>query len=93
MTSTTTSQIVTLGNPHDDGYDLILGQDITGPSIGVVYMDDDGLGGSGLVLRIYADGEDHLPDGSAEVQSILAGYGYRLPLDELYVIDEMAEVA
>lgn len=74
---------VFLSNPHDDGWDIISGRDITGPRIGVIRYDD------GLVLWMVGVDEDHAPEGSHEAAQILAAAGYRLDPDAFPLIDEL----
>lgn len=70
------TECLTALNPHDDGYDLVPGDDVTNPRIGRVYYDDSGLDG-GLVVALDSGDED-TPDSAEEARDWLAQRGYAL---------------
>ncbi len=69
-------QTVITANPHDRGYEIIAGRDITGPQIGTVWYD------GGFVVRLYdANGQMHAEDYFNDAESVrgfLADYGFDL---------------
>lgn len=62
-------------NPHDAGFDLVAGTDVTGPKVGRIYW-DAADSDAGLVLLL--NGEQHLPDDIDSAVAILDEEGYKL---------------
>ncbi|WP_028058335.1 hypothetical protein [Candidatus Solirubrobacter pratensis] len=76
-----------LRNPHDGGYDIATGRDISmGDVVGHIYWDDpgDGTGNAGLVIR-WADDDEYgpfeMPDSAEEAVSLIEAHGYELDVD------------
>lgn len=61
---------ISTANPHDDGYDLVRGTDITGPRVGKIYMSE------GAPYMGLDDGDEYAPDTLADASAWLAEHGY-----------------
>ncbi len=90
----TATRTAITANPHDDGWDILAGTDVTNAAVGVVYLSDDGSGNLGLVLGIFddydRDATTTFPDDVAEVVAILRDAGYELTAESVADVEALA---
>lgn len=71
-------------NPHDGGYDLVAGHDVTGPVIGSVSVDS-----GGLVFTLKAVYDCYPVDSVGELDGLLLEEGWALTLDSRVDIGDL----
>lgn len=81
-------------NPHDGGFDVATGQDVSaGDVIARVYWDDPGGDiGAGVVVK-WHDGETQLPDSAAETVLMFLEHGYVLDASSIEDVRALARGA
>jgi len=83
------SVAVFTSNPHDSGYDLVPGSDVTNPRVGKVYYDDAGSA-AGLVVALDSGEEDVMESGE-EARAWLEARGYALDDASVAAIDALTQ--